>query len=82
MDRSIELDIERLTQWATHRLSEGVELPWVQYRLMQLLDALSHLEEGPLSVSHWLDLPSPLAPDHADGATIVQLDDARHDRGA
>lgn len=72
--------LNAVKEWAGERLRSGAEAPWTCYRLMQLLDALEHLEDGPLSdakLEHLLQSSEHQENGRPQGACIVPLDSVR-----
>ncbi len=81
----MEDQLSEIQEWAQERLRTGAEPPWNHYRLMQLVDAIEHLDAGPISAStmdHLLQSESRSETECPRADDVVQLDSVRRHRDA
>ena len=75
--------LEEIQEWAQERLRSGTEPPWNYYRLMQLIDAIEHLDAGPIdafTMDRLQQSEPPAGNDHQLEDDVVQLDSVRRHR--
>ena len=75
--------LEHIKEWAHERLRLRPEPPWNYYRLMQLIDAIEHLDAGPISAADMDRLQESAPPagnDPPQEGDVVQLESVRRHR--